>query len=70
MKDTVGRVGRTHQLIEALGRARKHVRKVSGGQTNTLGLSRRSRSIDDGDDIAVLQRIRCIRRPELRRGLA
>ena len=42
MENTVGFVRGTHQLIEALGGAGKHMREVSYGQANSLRLSRRS----------------------------
>ena len=54
MKDAIGLGGRAHQLVEALRGARKHVIEIRDGEANTFGFTRRTRRVDDCDQVLRL----------------
>src|ERR1700730_887400 len=49
VEDAVGLAGLAHELVQALGRAGKHVSEVAGGKADALWFAGGARGVDDGD---------------------
>src|SRR5258708_38839733 len=61
MENAVRLASLTHELIEALGGARKHVSDVPGRKAYALRLSRSARCIDDSDEVGISSRAGAVR---------